>query len=230
VLGAQAFSALFPLLIVYAAMVAPEGRSGFAERVIDRFDLRGDVAEDVHTAFAPPETVEHSVTAIGVVLLVISALAFARAMQRVFERAWGLEPLGVRASGWGLLWLAGLVLYFSARQAVDGALTGPLDAVVSIALGTLVWTATPLVLLARRLHWRALLPGAAVTAVAMTALSVAAVLLGPRTIASSAVSYGLIGIAFALSGWLVVYGIVIAATAALGAVIAETAGLVRERS
>ena len=41
VVGAQAFSALIPLLIVIAGVGAGDGRS-FADALIDRFNLKGD--------------------------------------------------------------------------------------------------------------------------------------------------------------------------------------------
>jgi membrane protein len=227
VLGAQAFTALFPLLIIYTALIAPGGGTDFAGRLIERLELTGTAAESLREAFAPPADVDESVSTAGVLVLVVSALSFTRAMQRLYERAWKLQPLGMRASGWGLLWLAGLVLFLSVRTVIDRALTGPTDVIVSVACGTLLWIATPFVLLARRERWQALLPGAFVTAIAMTAFSVAVVLVAPRTFTTSASEYGVIGVAFAVVGWLIAAAFVIMAAAALGAVIAETAGLRR---
>jgi membrane protein len=227
VLGAQAFAALFPLLIVYSALVDPGGGTGFVDRVIERLDLTGSAAESLRRAFAPAEEVEDSITTASAVILVVSALTFTRAMQRMYERAWRLEPRGLRATGWGLLWLAGLAGFLTVRQIADHALTGPIDVIVSLAFGTLLWLATPFVLLARRESFRALVPGALLTALTMTAFSVATVLVAPRTFASSASAYGVIGVAFALIGWLIAAAIAIMLAASLGAVIAELAGLRR---
>jgi membrane protein len=227
VLGAQAFTALFPLLIVYTALLAPGGGTAFAEHLIERLDLSGDAADSLRRAFEPPPDVEGGVTTAGAVVLVVSALAFTRAMQRLYERAWRLQPRGMRSTGWGLLWLAGLVVFLSARQLIDGALSGPIDVVASVASGTVLWIGTPFVLLARRERWQALLPGAVMTAIAMAAFSVVLVLVAPRTIATSASEYGLIGVAFGVVGWLIAAGFVIMVAAALGAVYAETAGLRR---
>jgi membrane protein len=227
VLGAQAFAALFPLLIVYTALVDPGGSDGFAERVIDRLELTGAAADSLRRAFEPPPDVEGGVTIVGLLVLVVSALSFARAMQRLYERAWKLPPRGIRASGWGLLWLAALVLFLTVRQIVDRELSGPTDVIVSVAAGTLLWLGTPFLLLARRERWQALLPGALITAIAMTALAVVIALFGTRTFTSAASEYGLIGVAFALMGWLIAAGMVIMAAAALGAVTAELAGLRR---
>lgn len=227
VLGAQAFSALIPLLIVYSALLDPGGSTAFVDRLIDRLELSGSTADSLRQAFAPPESVEASITAFSAVILVVSALSFTRAMQRLYEHAWRLQPRGMRSTPWGLLWLAGIAVFASLRQVIDGAFSGPADVIVSIALGTVLWLVSPFILLARREAFRALLPGAVVTAVAMTAFSVATVLTAPRTFASSASAYGLIGVAFAMIGWLIAAGIVIMLAASLGAVIAEAAGLRR---
>jgi membrane protein len=227
VLGAQAFAALFPLLIVYSAVLDPGGSTAFVDRLISRLELTGSAADSLRQAFAPEEKVEASVTAFSALILVVSALTFTRAMQRLYERAWQLEPRGLRSTGWGLVWLAGLGVYGSLRQVIDGALSGPVDVIGSIALGTALWLVTPFILLARREAFGALLPGAVVTAVAMTAFSVVTVLTAPRSFAASASAYGLIGVAFAMIGWLIAAAIVIMLAATLGAVIAELAGLRR---
>jgi len=142
-------------------------------------------------------------------------------MQRLYARAWRLAPLGMRATGWGLLWLAGFVAFVAGRNTVDGALSGPADVIVSLALSTLLWIVSPFVLLARRVPWRRLLPGALVTAVAMFAFSLTLVLASPPTFVSAASSYGMIGVAFAIVGWLVAAATVIMASAALGAIVGE---------
>jgi membrane protein len=228
VLGAQAFAALFPLLIVYSAVLDRGGSSAFVERLIDRLDLSGTAADSLRQAFAPPDEVQSSVTAFSVVILVVSALTFTRAMQRLYERAWHLEPRGLRTTGWGLVWLAGLAVYGSMRQVIDGALSGPGDVIGSIALGTALWLVTPFILLARREAFRALLPSALLTALSMTIFSVATVVAAPRSFTTSASAYGVIGVAFAMIGWLIAAAIVVMLAASLGAVIAELAGLRRQ--
>jgi membrane protein len=227
VLGAQAFAALFPLLIVYSALLDRGGSSAFVERLVDRLDLSGTAADSLRQAFAPPDEVQSSVTAFSVVILVVSALTFTRAMQRLYERAWNLDPRGLRTTGWGLVWLAGAAVYGSLRQLVDGALSGPADVIGSIALGTALWLVTPFILLARREAFRALLPSAVLTAVSMTVFSIATVVFAPRTFTTSASAYGVIGVAFAMIGWLIAAAIVVMLAATLGAVIAELAGLRR---
>jgi membrane protein len=221
VLGAQAFTALFPLLIVYSSAVSTRGNSGFAERLIARFEITGASADSLRHAFTPLHGGDDGVTAAGMVLVVLSALAFTRALQRLYERAWQLEPLGLRATGWGLLWLGVLTTMLTLRVLTDPHLTGIAGVVVSLAIGTLMWAVTPFLLLARRMPWHRLVFGAVLTAVAMLAFSVIVVLVAPRTFGTAAASYGLIGVAFTIVGWLVSASFVVMASTALGAVAVE---------
>jgi membrane protein len=220
VLGAQAFTALFPLLIVYASLVSRSGESGFADHLVDRLAISGPSADSLRSAFAPPET-GGGTRFFSALLVLVSALAFTRAMQRLYERAWRLKPLGLRATGWGLLWLGGLAVFAATRNFADNELSGLPDVTVSLAISTLLWIASPFVLLARRVPWQRLLPGALMTAAAMLVFSVALVVFAPHTFGSAAASYGLIGVAFAIVGWLVAAAMVIMASTALGAVVAE---------
>jgi hypothetical protein len=99
-LGAQAFSALFPLLIVYSAVVPLTDAKDFAQRIIDRLKLSGDAAQSVRDAVAPPSTVTHGITVLGFVLVVISALSLARALQRLYELSFELPRVVVRGTPW----------------------------------------------------------------------------------------------------------------------------------
>jgi membrane protein len=56
----------------------------------------------------------------------------------------------------------------------------------------------------------------------MTALAIGGMIYMPRSIATSASSYGTIGVAIALVTWLVVAGFVLVGCAAVGAVLGET--------
>ena len=102
-IAAQSYTALFPLLIVYAS-VLPSDRD-FADVLIQRFELTGAAAESVERAFAPSGDVRSSVTVVGAGLLLVSALSFTRGLQRLYESSFGLPTLGMRNTKWGLLWL-----------------------------------------------------------------------------------------------------------------------------
>ena len=61
-LASLAFTALFPLLIIYASVAPQVNGQNFVDGLIDRFDLSGPAATSLEQAFAPPDEVQSSVT------------------------------------------------------------------------------------------------------------------------------------------------------------------------
>ncbi|HWX44487.1 MAG TPA: YhjD/YihY/BrkB family envelope integrity protein [Solirubrobacteraceae bacterium] len=220
-LGALAFSALFPLMIVYAALVPLADARDFSEHIIHQLNLSGSAAQSVRAAVAPPNAVQHSITVIGVLLVVFSSLSLARGLQRLYELSYGLPSLGMRGTPWHLLWIALVPVYLSVRPLVAGLDGGWWRVAGSLALGGVAWLLTPYVLLARRMPWRRLVPGAALTGLGMTAFSGFSLVYLPHSVSSSARKFGAIGVAFAVLSWLVLAGFVITGTAAAGAVALE---------
>jgi membrane protein len=217
VVGAQAFGALVPLLIVLASLGARGGQS-FADSVIKRFGLTGDGAEAIRRTFTAPAD-NGTITIFGVLLVVFSSLSFARALQRTYEKAWDLPRLGMKGTGWGLLWIAIIAAYWTAIPVADDHL-GPFLAAASALAGSFaLWLITPYLLLARRLSWWALIPQAALSALGMTALGLGALLYAPRAIDQSATEFGVIGVAFTLLSLLWAGGFVLVTAAAIGASI-----------
>jgi membrane protein len=224
-LGSLAFTALVPLLVIASAFLP--GTDGLADELIGRFHLHGSTAQLVRQVFAQPDAVRQSVSWLGVLLLIAAALSFTRALQRVYEHAWRLETRGLAGTRAGLAWLLGVVLWATVFSAVRGwllDLTGPLGSLAILLAGdALLWLWSPWILLARRVHWRALVPSALLTSVAMTAISVGSVVYMPAEIGRSAVHYGPIGIAIALVSWLVGVGFALTVSAAVGAVLGSSA-------
>lgn len=220
-LGSYAFTALIPLLTVYGAVI--EG-AAFADRISDRFELKGSAAASVHQAFAPPGTVEGSITVISLLLLVASALTLTRGLQRLYQAAYGLPPLGLRGTKWGLMWLALVPAFLEVRTLEASVTRGLLEAVLAIAAGAVCWTLTPWLLLGCRLPIRVLLPGGLLTAVAMSALAVGSIVYMPHSVGVSAARYGVIGVAFAILSWLIVCGFALVGSAAAGALLVGRGG------
>ncbi|HXA55201.1 MAG TPA: YhjD/YihY/BrkB family envelope integrity protein [Solirubrobacteraceae bacterium] len=217
-LGALGFSALFPLLIVYSSLAPHLSAHGFAQSIVTRLNLSGAAAQSIDEMFAPSTAVAHSVTAIGVLLVVFSTLSLARALQRMYELCYELPAAGVRGTPWHLLWIALIPLYVSVRPLVAGLASGWWHVAGSLLLGTGAWLLTPYVLLGRRLPWRELLPGAGLAALGMTVLMAFSLVYLPHSLTVYAQRFGAIGIAFALLSWLVLAGFVLVGTAAAGAV------------
>lgn len=215
VVGAQAFSALIPVLIVIASWGARDGNS-MGESIIDRFGLSGDGAEAVRRAFAAPAE-GTSTTLVGLSFVIVSALSFTRRLQRLFELSWLQEQRGIRATSWGLGWLALFALYWALVPVVsDDIHRDVLRWTVSLAGTFAFWLITPYLLLARRVPWRRLTLQAGLTAVGMTALTAGAGIYAPRAITTSAEQFGAIGVAFSLLSLLWAGGFVVVVAAALG--------------
>jgi membrane protein len=227
-LAGQGFAALLPLLIVVGA-VTPAGGRDVAQTLIDRFDLTGSTAESLRAAVAQPAAVQDSVSVLSGFILLLAALAFTRALQRLYVRAWRLPRLGPNGNAWGLLWLGVFSAYWSLQPVIASVLDGAAAVVVSISLSCALWLFTPWLLVGKRLPWRRLLPQAVLTALGLMALAAAAAVYMPRAIGSAAAQFGVIGIAFSLLSWMFAAALVLVVTAALGATLAEPPGAAGER-
>jgi membrane protein len=217
-LAGQAFATLLPLLIVFGT-VSQGSTDELAEDLIAKFDLSGSAADALREAVAQPP--DSGLSVLGALLLVISALSFTRAMQRLYVRAWRLEGLGVRGNLWGLVWLAFFVVFWSLQPAVVGVFEGAVSLTVSLTLSTVLWLWTPYLLVARRIHWRTLLPQAFLSAVGLGAVAIGGAIYLPRAVASASSEFGVLGVAFTLLSLLFAMSFVLVVTAALGATLAD---------
>jgi membrane protein len=228
VLAAQAFTSLIPFLVV-AAAVGPSD-DDLSERIVDRFGLEGASARSVGSLFADSGEVEGALTWFSVIILVLATLSFSRAMQRMFQRAYGQEPGGIADAPLGLVWLAAAALWIAIvsplRQTLEDVGGVGFAVVLATATGALLWLWTPLILL-RGGNWRRLVPGALISGVLGALLGVASGIYVPILMNWSAERYGLIGVVFTLQSWLLVFAFVIVIGAVVGAVVTEAS--VRER-
>jgi len=218
-LAGRAFTALVPLLIVYSSVTSKATGRDFADQLVRIFDLKGSAAASMHQAFGGASDAGSQVSALGWGLLLVSALSFTRALQRLYQLCFDQPPLGLRAAKWGLIWLAIVIATVTVRPLVLRGLHDVPLLACSLAISAALWLATPYVLLARRIAWQRLVATALLTAVGMTGLELASAIWMPHTVASSAAQFGLIGVAFALLSWLVGAGMVLVVAAAGGAAI-----------
>ncbi|MDA0184739.1 hypothetical protein OJ997_30835 [Solirubrobacter phytolaccae] len=220
-IAAQGYSAFLPLLIVYASLLPRADNKSFADVLVKQFELTGSAAESVRLAFAPSGAVESGVTVLGVVLLLVSTLAFTRGLQRLYEGAYGLRTLGMRNTLRALLWLSTITLIVTLRPIVTEPLSGWLLIASTLAIGTMTWLLTPYLLLGRRVRPLRLLPSAVLTAIGMAGVGIWSVIWMPHTLSTSASQFGIIGIGFAMLTWFVAVSSVIVVTTTGGATIAE---------
>ena len=219
-LASGALTAVIPLAIIASALSSQLGGKGTADRIIDRYDLTGGGAEAVKDVFSPPSGTTTSIGILGFFFLMVAVLSFARGVQRLFEQTWELEPLSVRNTFNGLLWIGGLCVYIAGSSFLHAALgrgrleltatllTLPLSAVF------LVWTGW--VLTAKRISRQALLPFAIVGSALLALYSIGAMVYVPHLFSTYATRYGVIGAVFAIISTLFCVMVVVVASSAAG--------------
>jgi membrane protein len=221
-LAAQAFTALIPMVIIVAVITEGGKGKSLADQIVDRFSLTGATANAVRRGLPASGSVEEGLSALSIVILVVSALSFTRALQRLYARVWNVQARGFRDTGWGIGWLAVITLYAFLHPLLHGHVSGKVGLALSFAAGTLFWLFTPYVILARQLPWRRLVPQAVLTAIGMDAFRAASSFYMPHALTSGAKQFGTLGFAFTLVSWLFGAALVLTAAAAIGASLSRT--------
>jgi len=230
-LASAALTATIPLAIVTSALGSQLGGKGTAERIIDRYELTGGGAEAVRDVFAPPGGTSTTLGLVGFLFLMVTVLSFSRAVQRLVEQTWELDPLSVRNTFNGLRWIAGLALCLAVSGVLHAVLersrlelgaallAAPLTAVF------LVWGGR--VLSANRVERNDLLPFGVLGAVLLAICSVGATVYVPHLFSSYATRYGVIGAVFAMISALFCVMVVVVGAAAAGREIDDELGRIR---
>jgi membrane protein len=219
-LASGALTAMIPLTIAASAGASQLGGRDTADRIIARYDLTGGGAEAVRDIFAPPGGSSTSIGIVGFLFLTVAVLSYTRAVQRLFEQVWELEPLSVRNTFNGLLWICGLALYIAVSGVIRGVLGHTrleLTAALLVAPLTavfLVWSGR--LLSARRIVRRDLVPFAVLGSVLLAVYSIGATVYVPHLFSTYATRYGVIGAVFALISALFCVMVVVVASAAAG--------------
>src|SRR5258705_5175648 len=113
VLAAQTFLALFPLLIAVTAFLPQSSAEAIRGALRSRFGVSGSADAAVGQLMNNPNQLRGGISAVGAIVVLASATSFTRALQRVYEGAWGLPRLGLRGSLRGLVWLVEVALYLA---------------------------------------------------------------------------------------------------------------------
>src|SRR4051794_33258570 len=212
-IAAHVFTSVLPILIVAGAVRSRlDPRSGpiFAEHLgLD------EATAGILQRSLPGGAQELRATGIvGVVLLVIAATSFARALERSVRTIWRTPQAGIR-SAWR--WIAavaavvlGLALVVATRILLRG--DGPLPVVEFIAeavLWTLLWWIACWIVVNRGVPFRHLLPGSVIAGVGFAVAGLFGKAFLPPLLADSALRFGVLGMAFTYIGWLLVLAIIL---------------------
>jgi membrane protein len=206
-LAAQLFLTAVPLLFVVAAFAPQAVRDQLVSTARNVFGLTGASDEQLKEVYGSNGgDLRQTTGAVGALMALLSATACSRAMARVCERAWNLPRAAVRVALWR--WIAWIAAWMVAL-----VLQGPLRD----GFGSGLWLGLPLTFLA----WLPLLPGAVLTALAMTGLSVTARLYMPTALNRSLANYGSLGSVFTMLSWLIAICAALTFTITTGAVLAS---------
>jgi len=229
ILAAQAFSAILPLFIVVATISPHPGGDSPGAFMARRLGLTAEDVSSLQSVVAPPPSARASIGVVGVVLALLTATSFARALQRSYELAWRLPRTGLRAAWRPLALVIGLAVYvellFLFGRLVRGVPAGTLvEDLVTFAGGWALWTGSGWILLGGRVRLRLLAAGGLLTTVGFTVLRRLSAFYLPTLVASNQQQFGLLGVAFTLYSWLSACAFIIVLATAVGAVLAEDPG------
>ena len=229
ILAAQAFSAILPLFIVVSTISPHPGGDSPGAFLARRLGLTADDVSSLQVAVAPPPSARASIGVLGVVLAVLTATSFARALQRSYELAWRLPRAGLRAAWRPLALVIGLAVYvellFLFGRLVRGVPAGSLlEDLVTFAGGWALWTGSGWILLGGRVRLRLLAAGGLLTTVGFTVLRRLSAIYLPALVTSNQQQFGLLGVAFTLYSWLSACSFIIVVATVVGAVLAEDPG------
>jgi membrane protein len=224
VIAAQSLFAMVPLLVVMAAFTPDGMRNTVFDQLGDLMSLQGSALEPVRDSVSV-EQVRTQTGLVGIVVVFISATSYARALQRLYERTWELPHRGgVPGIRRCLVWLIGCLAYLQILAFVLASLSAlpgsPVWRLASqVIAGTALWWWSAHVLLQARQPWLDLLPGAVLTSVGLAVLTRASDVVMPPYVAANVEQFGVLGLVFAASTWLLVFGGVLVVAAVLGRVV-----------
>jgi membrane protein len=229
VLGLNALLSLIPLAVLGVAVAHVTGvtSGNYADGLNDVLNLHGKTAQYVRDASTSVNASIRSATVVGILGLIWTAFGFTSALWRVYDRAWGGHShAGPRAWMRGFAWL---VLFTAAHTIVAvtasemGHATSDVVSVLvlQLILGFAVWIVSPSLLLGRKLPWRVVAPGAALTALGTVVFLAGSSLIMPGVVDDYAAPLGPIGVAIALGFWLWAIAYLWVFSAVVTAVFAE---------
>lgn len=221
-LAAHVFTSILPILIVAGAVRAsldPQSGPLIAEHLgLD--EATAQILEDS----LPGGAQELRVTGIvGVVLLIIAATSFARALERSIRTIWRTPAVSIKFA-WR--WLAalmtviiGLALIVATRTIlVDDSPILAIEFVLEVVLWGALWWIASWVVVNRRVSLRELLPGSVLAGLGFAIAGMIGRVVLPPLLADSANRYGVLGMAFTYIGWLLVLACVLLVAATSGRV------------
>jgi membrane protein len=225
-LAAQAFTSIFPVLILLGSVLG----TGPGHQLADAAGLPETSRLALDAAFGHGGFSTFGV--VGGLIVVVSSTGLARALSRAYAAVWDVHkpPSGPRAS-WRWLIAVLILAGFMVGTRLSSWLTNRLPlphlsgAVLLFLSDVAIAVLIPRLLLGRDVPARLLAAGGITFGLMMTAVRPVGSVYLPRALATSADRYGTIGVAFTYIGWLYVVAFCVLLSAILGQVLALDEGL-----
>ncbi|HET6533880.1 MAG TPA: YhjD/YihY/BrkB family envelope integrity protein [Actinoplanes sp.] len=225
-LAAQAFTSIFPILILAGVVLG----SGQVQAIADAAHLPEASQRLINDALGDRGLSTFGV--FGALVVLLSSTGLARALARAYGAVWTVRagPAGPRAAWRWLLTVVLLAGYMVGTRVVGGVMEGwprheLWSAVVLLLADGAVAVFVPHLLLGQAVPLRLLIPGGCAFALAMLVLRPAGAVYLPRALQTAQDRYGTIGLAFTYIGWLYVLAFCLLVTAVLGYVVARDDGV-----
>ena len=225
-LAAQAFTSIFPLLIMFATLIGTQR----SDAIADTLDMPESSRKLLSDALD-----EHGFGTFGLLsalIVLVSATGLARAMVRAYASVWDVGKIrsgAAAAARWLLVVLLLSAFVVISRMIGKAAGAMPMswltDTVTLFAADVLLTIALPAMLLGGAVPIRRLVPGGLAFGLIMLAVRPAGHIYLPRALRSSDAHYGTIGLAFTYIGWLYVISFCLLAAAVIGQVLAADQAL-----
>ncbi len=223
-LAAQAFTSIVPIMLV-AATLRPH-RPGVGSTIIDALALPPAARDALSKSIPPTATISSSVGLFGIVVAIVSATSFSRALERIYLRVWGVHKADLR-SWWR--WFATLLAVVLAsgfvavtrRVTAGEAWLGWVPFVVQLVAWTALWSFVPWVLLQRAVRGRPLVVAGGVTAVLLALLTIAGAVYLPLALTRGIEDFGLLGMVFVYISWLWAIAVVVVGASVVVRVCAD---------
>ncbi len=224
-LAAQAFTSIFPVVIAAAAFLS-RGTSSVGTELGDKLGFSETTTHLLDQTIPDKPDQSAAFGIIGLLVVLVSATSFSRALGRMYARAWGRPPSRWRG-GWR--WVAVVVAISGTLvgvQWLNHVATGLAPSVAALLLSLLaeaaLWVFVPWLLLVRQVSVAKLIPGGALMGLTGVLLYVGGKIYMSQALTSAARHFGAFGVAFTFIGWLFVISFALILTTVLGASLMQS--------
>jgi len=221
-LAAHTFTSVLPILIVVGAVQSRlDART--AEVFAEHMGFNATTAQILEKSLPGGAQELRATGVIGVVLLVIAATSFARALERSLRRIWRTPAVSLKFAWRWLAAVAAVVIGIAVVVATriiirdEGPLT-VIEFIAEVVLWGALWWVASWIVVNRRVSLRELLPGSVLAGIGFAVAGSFGRVFLPPLLADSAQRFGVLGMAFTYIGWLLVLACILLIAATVGRV------------